>query len=68
MLLPDEFSEYKELNGILTEDKLLLRILECIKDVKAHQSVLLPIYQESISPVKTAYIDHLSSMVLNEQS
>lgn len=68
MLLPDEFSEYKDLNGILTEDKLLLRILECIKDVSAHQSVLLPIYKESISPVKTAYIDHLSSMVLNEQS
>ena len=68
MLLPDEFSGYKELKGILTEDQLLLHILDSIKDVKGHESVLLPIYKESISPVKTAFVNHLSAINLNEQS
>lgn len=66
--LPDEFSEYKKLEGILTEEGLLLRILECIKDVKGHESILLPIFKDSLSLVKTAYINHMASMTLDEQS
>lgn len=67
-LLPKEFSKYKNIIGILTEEKLLLKLLELIGDVKTYADKLLPIYKDCISLVKTAYIDHLSSLVLDENS
>ena len=67
-LLPDEFAKYSKLRGIVTDDDLLIRILEVIGDVKEHEQVLLPIYKDSISKVKTLYISHLSAINLNENS
>lgn len=67
-LLPDEFSTYSKLRGVVTDDDLLIRILEVIGDVKEHEQVLLPVYKESISKVKTLYISHLSAINLNENS
>lgn len=67
-LLPDEFSKYSKLRGVVTDDDLLIRILEVIGDVKEHEQVLLPVYKESISKVKTLYISHLSAINLNEDS
>lgn len=67
-LFPDEFAQYSKLGGILTDDNLLIKILEVIGDVKEHEQVLLPVYKESISKVKTLYISHLSAINLNEDS
>ncbi len=67
-LLPDEFSKHSKLRGVVTDDDLLIRILEVIGDVKEHEQVLLPVYKESISKVKTLYISHLSAINLNENS
>lgn len=67
-MLPDEFAKYSKLRGIVTDDDLLIRILEVIGDVKEHEQVLLPIYKDSISKVKTLYISHLSAINLNENS
>lgn len=67
-LLPDEFAKYSKLKGVVTDDDLLIRILEVIGDVKEHEQVLLPVYKESISKVKTLYISHLSAINLNENS
>ena len=67
-LFPDEFSKYASLRGVLTDDDLLIRILEIIGDVKEHEEVLLPIYKDSISKVKSLYLSHLSSINLNEES
>lgn len=39
-LLPDEFAKYSKLRGIVTDDALLIRILEVIGDVKEHEQVL----------------------------
>lgn len=68
ILLPGQFSNYKNISGILTEEELLLKVLEIVKDVKAHATTLLPIYINSISSVKTEYLKHLSSIVMNENS
>ena len=67
-LLPDEFAKYSKLRGIVTDDDLLIRILEVIGDVKKHEQILLPVYNDSISKVKTLYISHLSAINLNENS
>lgn len=67
-LIPDELSKYASLRGVFTDDNLLIKILEAIGDVKEHEEVLLPIYKESISKVKSLYISHLSSINLNEDS
>lgn len=67
-LFPDEFAQYSKLGGILTDDNLLIKILEVIGDVKEHEQVLLPVYKESISKVKTLYISHLSAIYFNENS
>ena len=67
-LLPDELAKYSKLRGIVTDDALLIRILEVIGDVKEHEQVLLPVYKDSISKVKTLYISHLSAINLNENS
>lgn len=66
--MPGQFSNYKNISGILTEEELLLKVLEIVKDVKAHATTLLPIYINSISSVKTEYLKHLSSIVMNENS
>jgi hypothetical protein len=68
ILIQQELSDYKELSGILTDEELLLKVLEQVKDVKAHSRQLLPIYKDSISIVKAAYIEHLSSIDLDETS
>lgn len=67
-LIPDEFARYSKLQGIYTGDELLIKILEVIGDVKEYEQVLLPIYKESISKVKTMYIYHLSAINLKENS
>lgn len=67
-LIPDEFSKYHKLNGVCYGDDLLLRILDVLIDVKSHEEVLLPIYMNSISKIKTSYLSHLSSINLNEES
>ena len=67
-LLPDEFAQYSKLRGVLTDDTLLIKVLEVIGNVKEYEQVLLPIYKESISKVKTLYISHLSAINLNENS
>ena len=67
-LIPDELSKYATLRGVFTDDNLLIRILEVIGDVKVHEEVLLPIYKDSISKVKSLYLSHLSSINLNEES
>lgn len=67
-LLPDEFTLFSKLRGVFTDDNLLIRILEVIGDVKEYEKVLLPIYKDSISKVKTLYISHLSAINLNENS
>lgn len=68
ILLLNEFSKHKNNIGILTEDELLLKLLELIGDTKPYAEQLLPIYRNSISPIKTAYIDHLSSIEMDENS
>lgn len=67
-LIPDELSEFASLRGVITDEELLIRVLEDIGDVKLHENVLLPIYKDSISKVKTLYISHLSSINLTEES
>lgn len=67
-LLPDEFAKYSKLKGVVTDDDLLIRILEVTGDVKEHEQILLPIYKDSVSKVKTLYISHLSAINLNENS
>lgn len=67
-LIPDEFSKYHKLNGVCYGDDLLLRILDVLIDVKSHEEVLLPIYMNSISKIKSSYLSHLSSINLNEES
>ena len=67
-LLPDEFAQYSKLGGVLTDDNLLIKVLEVVGDVKEHEQVLLPVYKESISKVKTLYISHLSAINFNENS
>lgn len=67
-LLPDEFAKYSKLRGVVTDDDLLIRILEVIGDVKEHEQVLLPVYKDSISKVKALYISHLSAINLYENS
>lgn len=67
-LLPDEFAKYSKLRGIVTDDDLLIRILEVIGDVKKHEQILLPVYKDSISKVKKLYISHLSAININENS
>lgn len=67
-LLPDEFAKFSRLKGVVTDDALLIRILEVIGDVKEHEQVLLPVYKDSISKVKTLYISHLSAINLNDNS
>ena len=67
-ILPDEFSNYRELKGVITDENLLLRVLDEIKDVKDHLEVLLPIYKNSISLVKTSFVSHLSYIELDTNS
>lgn len=67
-LIPDEFSKFHKLNGVCYGDDLLLRILDVLMDIKSHEQVLLPIYMNSISKIKTSYLFHLSSIYLNEDS
>lgn len=68
ILLQEDFSKYSNVQGILTEEGLLLKVLEIVQDVKPHAAVLLPIYKESISSVKRAYIEHISSIQMNDSS
>lgn len=68
ILLQEDFCKYSEVKVILTEEDLLLKVLEKIQDVKPHAETLLPIYRNSISSVKRAYIEHISSIQLNEFS
>lgn len=67
-ILPDEFSNYRKLKGVITDENLLLRILDEIKDVKDYLEVLLPIYKNSISLVKTSFVSHLSYIELDIDS
>lgn len=68
ILLQEDFSKYSNVQGILTEEGLLLKVLEFVQDVKPHAAVLLPIYKKSISSVKRAYIEHISSIQMNNSS
>jgi predicted RNA-binding protein with RPS1 domain len=68
ILLQNEFADYKGISGILTEEELLLKVLELSDDVKTYSKLLLPVYKNSISPVKTAFIEHISSIDLDETS
>ena len=68
ILLQEEFSKYSDVRGILTEEELLIKVLEIVQDVKPHTETLLPIYMESISTVKRAYIEHISSILMNDSS
>lgn len=68
VLLPEEFSRYKEIRGVLKDEDLLLKVLDIVQDVKPHSETLLPIYTNSISSVKRAYIEHLSSIIMDESS
>lgn len=67
-ILPDEFSNYRELKGVVTDENLLLRVLEEIKDVRDYLEVLLPIFKNSISPVKTSFVSHLSYIEFDSNS
>ena len=67
-LIPEEFARYSKLRGIYTGDALLIKILDVLGDVKEYEQVLLPIYKDTISKVKTLYISHLSAINLNENS
>ena len=68
ILLQEDFCKYTDIQGILTEEELLLKVLEIIQDVKPHADTLLPIYRNSISSVKRAYIEHISSIQMNDFS
>lgn len=68
ILLQEDFSKYSDVRGIMTEEELLLKVLDIVQDVKPHAVTLLPIYMESISTVKRAYIEHLSSIQMNDSS
>ena len=68
ILLQECFSKYSDVRGILTEEELLLKVLDIVQDVKPHAATLLPIYKESISSVKRAYIEHISSIQMNDSS
>lgn len=68
ILLQEDFSKYSDVRGILTEEELLLKVLDIVQDVKPHAATLLPIYKESISSVKRAYIEHISSIQMNDSS
>lgn len=68
ILLQEDFSKYSDVQGILTEEELLLKVLDIVQDVKPHAATLLPIYKESISSVKRAYIEHISSIQMNDSS
>ena len=67
-LLQEDFSKYSDVRGIMTEEELLLKVLDIVQDVKPHAATLLPIYKESISSVKRAYIEHISSIQMNDSS
>lgn len=68
ILLQEDFSKYSDVRGILTEEEMLLKVLDIVQDVKPHAATLLPIYKESISSVKRAYIEHISSIQMNDSS
>lgn len=65
ILLQEDFCKYTDIQDILTEEELLLKVLETVQDVKPYADTLLPIYRNSISSVKRAYIEHISSIQLN---
>lgn len=68
ILLQEDFSKYSDVRGIMTEEELLLKVLDIVQDVKPHAATLLPIYKDSISSVKRAYIEHISSIQMNDSS
>lgn len=68
VLLQEEFSTYKNIKELCIEDNLLLNVLDLIKDVKPHADVLLPIYKNSVSAIKSAYLGCLASIEVNENS
>lgn len=68
ILLQEDFCKYTDIQDILTEEELLLKVLETVQDVKPYADTLLPIYRNSISSVKRAYIEHISSIQLNDFS
>lgn len=68
ILLQEDFCKYTDVQGILTEEELLLKVLETVQDVKPHADTLIPIYRNSTSFVKRAYIEHISSIQMNSSS
>lgn len=68
ILLQEDFCKYTDIQGVLTEEELLLKVLEIIQDVKPYANTLLPMYRNSISSVKRAYIEHISSIQMNYSS
>ena len=68
ILIQEDFCKYTDVQGILTEEELLFKVLETIQDVKPYADTLLPIYRNSISSVKRAYIEHISSIQMNYSS
>lgn len=68
ILIQDDFCKYTDVQGILTEEELLFKVLETVQDVKPYADTLLPIYGNSISSVKRAYIEHISSIQMNYSS
>ena len=67
-LLPSELSGFTKIKEIISDDDLLLNVIESIKVVDNHVMALLPICKDSISAVKRGFMDHLSLIKLNEQS
>lgn len=65
--LPSEFSKFYKLDGILSDEELLIEILDCV-NLKEHSAEIIQHYLDSVSPVKQAYINHLSVLELSENS
>lgn len=67
-LLPSTYANYKSVKGVLTEETLLLRVLEELDSVDKHLASLLPIYHNSVSAVKKCFIGKISCIELRKDS
>lgn len=67
-LLPTELSSFTKVKEIISDDDLLLKVIESIKVVDNHLMTLLSVCKDSISAVKHSFMAHLSQIKLNEQS
>ena len=67
-LLPTAYANYNTIKDVLTEDAILLHVLEELTCVDKHLTVLLPIYQDSVSAAKRCFISKITRIELGEDS